>query len=168
MFITFLFPLKDVPISYHYRSQWRMNNGHLGSFSDISSFPIWLSISKNMICMIFHTMFYPICQYRAIVMTVITFVNAVLLHNPWNRLKSLNEQWVISRKLRVSSSQLKINLRGGKWPAPWCLVANFIKPIERIIVVFTLILFVCTYVLNILWSRYGGCFWSEKGYRFAT
>ena len=48
------------------------------------------------------------------------------------------------QKLRVSSSHLKINLRGGKWPAPWFLVANFVKPIERNIVVFTLILFVST------------------------
>ena len=52
-------------------------------------------------------------------------------------------------KLLVSSGQLKINLRGGKWPAPWFLVANFIKPFERNFVVLTLILFVSTYVLNI-------------------
>ena len=51
--------------------------------------------------------------------------------------------------LLVSSGQLKINLRGGKWPAPWFLVANFIKPFERNFVVLTLILFVSTYVLNI-------------------
>ena len=42
------------------------------------------------------------------------------------------------------------------------LVANFIKPIERNIVVFTFIVFVCTYVLSIRWCRYGGCFWWEK------
>ena len=62
--------------------------------------------------------------------------------------------WVISRKLRVSSGRLKINLRSSKWPAPRFLVAYFIKHIERNIVVFTLILFVSTYVLNIRWSRY--------------
>ena len=32
MFIIFLFPFKDVTISYHYRSQWRMNNGLMPSW----------------------------------------------------------------------------------------------------------------------------------------
>ena len=62
----------------------------------------------------------------------------------------------ISRKLRVSSGQLTINIRVGKWPAPWFVVANFIKPIERNIVVFSLILFVSTYVLNNMADAFDG------------
>ena len=42
VFIIFLFPLKDVTISYHYRLQWRINNSLMPSWElfDISSFLI--------------------------------------------------------------------------------------------------------------------------------
>ena len=75
---------------------------------------------------------------------------SIILKIAWN-------QWGISRKLLVSSGQLKIHLRGGKWPAPWFLVANFIKPIERNFVVLTLKLY-CRYLytrscmINHIWG----------------